>query len=166
MRTGLFLHFQMLAQYNRVANERMYERCSYLEAAEYLKQREGSFGSIHGLLNHLLLADRIWMARFEGEGKQTPPLDTILFDDFENLWSARREEDIRIEEYFKQLSPDFMDRSFHYTNSQVRPMIETAQVAVAHFFNHQTHHRGQLHVMLSQTPVPPPSVDLHRIMNP
>src|SRR5579875_2143523 len=70
MRTGLFLHFQMLAQYNRVANERMYERCSYLEAAEYLKQRKGSFGSIHGLLNHLLLADRYGWRALKAKGNK------------------------------------------------------------------------------------------------
>ena len=52
-------HFQMLARYNRIANERLYERCGQLDSAEYRKQRQGSFGSIHGLLNHILLGDRI-----------------------------------------------------------------------------------------------------------
>jgi uncharacterized damage-inducible protein DinB len=61
----LVAHFQMLARYNKIANERLFEACARLEPAEYRKQRQGSFGSIHGLLNHLLLGDQIWMARFE-----------------------------------------------------------------------------------------------------
>jgi len=67
-------YFRMLARYNRIANERVFERCSLLDEAEYRKERRGSLGSIHGLLNHILLGDRIWMARFEGEGRLTPAL--------------------------------------------------------------------------------------------
>ena len=93
-------YFRMIAGYNRVANERLFERCAQLDSVEYRKQRQGSFGSIHGLLNHILLGDRIWMARFEGKGHSTPPLNTILFDGFSCLRSARIEEDIRIEMFF------------------------------------------------------------------
>ncbi len=59
--------FRMLARYNRIANERLYEKCGQLDPVEYQRQRQGSFGSIHALLNHLLLGDRIWMSRFSGE---------------------------------------------------------------------------------------------------
>ena len=159
-------YFRMIAGYNRVANERLFERCAQLDSVEYRKQRQGSFGSIHGLLNHILLGDRIWMARFEGKGHSTPPLNTILFDGFSGLRSARIEEDTRIEVFFEHLEADFLCRSIRYTNSQGKEYIEEAPVAVSHFFNHQTHHRGQVHVMLSQTRVPPPSLDLHRIVNP
>ena len=58
-------HFQMLALYNRIANERLYATCTQLSDAEYRKPRPGSFGSIHGLLNHILLGDRRWMGLFE-----------------------------------------------------------------------------------------------------
>lgn len=156
----------MLALYNRIANERIYECCSHLEPVEYMKQRQGSFGSIHGLLNHMLLADRIWMARFVGEGKETPALNTVLFNDFSELRSARVEQDRSIEGFFQNVRTDFLDLSFQYINSEGRSRIETALVAVSHFFNHQTHHRGQVHVMLSQTTVQTPSLDLHRIVNP
>ena len=57
-------------------------------------------------------------------------------------------------------------RSFAYTNNQGKDYVETAHVACTHLFNHQTHHRGHVHVMLSQTAVAPPSLDLHRIVNP
>ena len=162
----LLAHFQMLARYNRLANERLYAACALLDDAEYRKQRPGSFGSIHGLLNHILLADRIWMARLQGEGRTTPALNTVLCDDFPELRAARTAQDAQMEAFFQTAGPEFLTRSFSYRNSRGLEYSEQAPVAVAHMFNHQTHHRGQVHVMLSQTPVPPPSLDLHRIINP
>jgi uncharacterized damage-inducible protein DinB len=159
-------HFQMLAHYNRVANERLYSKCAELSDAEYRRQRQGSFGSIHGLLNHVLLGDGIWMARFEGRGQATPPLNTILFENFPSLRDARTEQDARIEKFFAELSASFFEQRLSYRNNQGKDYTESASVACSHFFNHQTHHRGQIHVMLSQTSVTPPSLDLHRIVNP
>lgn len=165
-KNDLASHFQMLARYNRIANERIYEQCAQLDEAEYRKKRQGSFGSIHALLNHILLGDRIWMARFEGGGQTTPPLREILFDEFRRLRSARREQDARIEAFFASPPEGFLEGSLRYTNSRGIEYDEKTSVAVSHFFNHQTHHRGQVHLMLSQTPVAPPSLDLHRIINP
>ncbi len=162
----LLAHFRMLALCNRVANQRLFEACRRLNPVEYRKQRLGSFGSVHGLLNHILLGDRIWMARFDSKGRTAPALNTVLFDGFLDLCSARVEEDTKIEMFFGCLEPEFFLRSVRYTNSQGKEYEEEASVAVSHFFNHQTHHRGQVHVMLSQTPVQPPSLDLHRIINP
>ena len=162
----LVAHFQMLARYNRIANERLYGACSTLDAAEYRKQRQGSFGSIHALLNHIMLGDRIWMARFEGAGRTTPPLSAILYDEFSDLWAARNLEDARIERFFACLEANVLDRSLEYTNSLGKDYVEEMPVAISHLFNHQTHHRGQVHVMLSQASVPPPSLDMHRIINP
>jgi uncharacterized damage-inducible protein DinB len=159
-------HFQLLARYNRIANERIYSRCAELTDEEYRKHRQGSFGSIHALLNHMLLGDRIWMARFEGGGNATPPLHTVLFEDFAALRSAREEQDAHIEAFFGSLAAEALKSSFAYVNSQGKSYVDIAPVAFSHFFNHQTHHRGQIHVMLSQTPVAPPSLDLHRIINP
>jgi len=168
-------HFQILARYNRVANERLYEACAQLSDEERRRQRAGSFGSIHALLNHLLLGDRIWMTRFVaasdasrpgGAGRMTPPLDTILFENFDDLRRARAAKDASIETFFSNLHDDACAQSFAYINNQGKHYVEPALVAFSHFFNHQTHHRGQIHVMLSQTAVAPPSLDLHRIINP
>src|SRR5579883_3600400 len=93
-------HFRILARYNTIANQRLYEACSQLDDSEYRQSRKGSFGSIHALLNHILLGDRIWMSRFEGGGRTTPPLATILYDEFPALREARVEEDARIERFF------------------------------------------------------------------
>jgi uncharacterized damage-inducible protein DinB len=158
-------HFQLLGRYNCIANERLFAACAQLDDAEY-RNRAGSFGSIHGLLNHILLGDRRWLALFENGERCTPPLNQILYDDFSGLRSARAREDKRIESFFAGLDAAFWDRSFAYTNNQGKDYVETAHVACSHLFNHQTHHRGQVHVMLSQTSTPAPSLDLYRILNP
>ena len=156
----------MLARYNRGANEQLYEQISQLDEAEYRRERQVSFGSIHAVLNHILLGDQIWMSRFAGKGAKTPPLNAILCDTFTALKDARLEQDQQIELFFEQSDGDFLRKPLRYTNSQGKEYTESAPLAVLHFFNHQTHHRGQLHVMLSQTDVKPPSLDLHRILNP
>ena len=162
----MLAHFRTLAHYNRIANQRLFATVAELEDAEYRKQRAGSFGSIHGLLNHILLGDRIWMARFEGGGESTPRLSTVLFEEFPALRTAREAQDVVIESFFERMDSGFLARSFAYVNNAGRDYVEAAGVPVAHFFNHQTHHRGQVHVMLSQAGVQPPSLDLHRIVNP
>jgi len=163
---NLVTHFQMLARYNRMANERLFAKCAQLDDAEYRKRRAGSFGSIHGLLNHILLGDRRWIGLFESGERVTPPLSQILYDDFCGLRNARAREDSRIEVFFAGIDDAFWTQSFAYTNNQGKDYVESAHVACSHLFNHQTHHRGQVHVLLSQTTVPPPSLDLHRIVNP
>jgi uncharacterized damage-inducible protein DinB len=97
---NLTAHFQMLARYNRIANERLFAQCAQLDDAQYRKPRAGSFGSIHALLNHILLGDRRWMGLFETGEPVTPPLNQILYDDFSGLRSARAREDARIESFF------------------------------------------------------------------
>jgi uncharacterized damage-inducible protein DinB len=130
----LVAHFQMLARYNRIANERLYGACSKLDAAEYRKQRQGSFGSIHALLNHIMLGDRIWMARFECAGRTTPALSTILYDEFSDLWAARKVEDARIERFFAGLEANVLGRSLEYTNSLGKDYVEEMPVAISHLF--------------------------------
>jgi len=159
-------HFRLLARYNRIANERLYEKCDELSDGEYRAQRRGSFGSIHALLNHMLLGDRIWMSRFMGEGQTTPWLATILYDDFTELRSARAREDSGIEGFFTTIDETFLEKTLSYTNSKGVHYTDPMLNAVLHMFNHQTHHRGQVHVMLSQTEIQPPSLDMHRILNP
>ena len=156
----------MLARYNRIANERLYGRCADLDDVEHRKPRRGSPGSIHGLLNHILLGDQIWMALFEGQEKAAPARDTILFDNFHAPRAARVARDARIHAFFEGVVDALLAGRFSYTNHQGRDYVEAAPVAVGHVFNHQTHHRGQAHAMLSQTEVPPPALDLHRIINP
>ena len=89
-------YFAMFALYNRWANERLYEAARGVPDADYRADRGAFFGSLHGTLNHILVADRIWMRRFTGEGPVQTRLDEILFDDLHDLEVARRLEDERI----------------------------------------------------------------------
>ena len=119
--------------------------------ADYRADRGAFFKSLHGTLNHLLVGDRIWMRRFTGAGAVPPSLDAILYDDFEALRAARRSEDTLISRYIARLS----DRRPRPAPSATAPLCNPADIeqslapALDHFFNHQTHHRGQAHALLS-----------------
>jgi uncharacterized damage-inducible protein DinB len=82
-------HFRTMAGYNRLANERLYDACARLPDAARKRDRRGFFGSIHGTLNHIMVGDRIWLARFAGREMPSTGLDAILFDDFHELRAAR-----------------------------------------------------------------------------
>ena len=140
----------MFAAYNRWANERLYEAAGKLPEEEYRANRGAFFGSLHGTLNHLLVADRIWMRRFTGEGPVQTQLDEILFDDLASLAGERRDEDERIIAYIEGLNESDLAAPFTY-RTIVNPTDITQPLApaLAHFFNHQTHHRGQAHALVT-----------------
>ena len=162
----LIQHFQSLARYNTLANQRIYEACAQLTEAERQQVRPAFFKSIHGTLNHILLGDRIWLGRFEGTTMPSTGLDAVLYPDFEPLRSARIVEDRRIESFAAGLTEAFLSQTFDYVNNQGQSRADPALVLVAHLFNHQTHHRGQVHDLLTQTIVAPPVLDLHRVLFP
>ncbi len=159
-------HFQTLARYNRIVNERLYSACAEISDEEFRRERFGSFGSIHHTLNHILVADRIWMGRFECRGEIPASPSTILHYDLPSLREARVSEDTRIEGFISRLTDDALRAHFSYRNTTGQPFEDPLHVLVGHMFNHQTHHRGQIHVMLSQTGLKPLSLDMHRIINP
>jgi len=163
---ALVRNFRMLARYNALANRRLYEACAHLPDAERKRRRPAFFGSIHGTLNHLMVGDRIWLARFAGEEASSTNLDAILYEDFGELREAREEEDSRIEAFAAGLDERFLKGTIRYVNNDGRTLEDPVELLVAHFFNHQTHHRGQVHDMLTQTEVPPPVLDLHRVIRP
>ncbi len=142
--------YLMFAGYNSWCNERLYAAASGLNEADYRADRGAFFKSVHGTLNHLLTGDRIWMQRFTGEGELPASLDAILYDDFETLRAARRAEDARISRYIEALSDADLTGAIRY-RTFVNPASIEQQLAPAldHFFNHQTHHRGQAHALLS-----------------
>jgi len=159
-------YFQLLARYNTVANDRVYAACAALDDAQYRRDSAASFGSIHRTLNHIMVGDRIWMGRFEGVASGITRLDALLYDDLPALAEARRREDRRIEEYTARLTAETVASTLHYTNMAGRQFDDSMAMLLGHMFNHQTHHRGQIHVMLSEAGVRGLSLDLHRIANP
>jgi uncharacterized damage-inducible protein DinB len=154
------------ALYNRLANERLYAACAALSDQERRRDLGAFFKSVHGTLNHLLLGDRIWMTRFEGGAHPSTGLDAILFDDFAALRIARADMDGRIEAFFAVPPPGFLERSLQYVNNAGVESQDPVPVILPHFFNHQTHHRAQVHTLLSQLGRAPPVLDLHRVLRP
>ena len=156
------------ARYNTLANQRLYAAASDPPDAERKRDVGAFFGSLHGTLNHLLIGDRIWMARFEGGTAPSTGLDAIVHDSFEALSEARIAMDARIEAFFAAPPSGFFERPFRYINNEGRVFEDPPSLILPHFFNHQTHHRGQAHAILSQlglgrrTPV----LDMHRVLKP
>jgi uncharacterized damage-inducible protein DinB len=142
--------YVMFAGYNAWCNERLYDAAAKVSEADYRADRGAFFKSLHGTLNHLLVADRIWMKRFTGAGDQPPSLDAILYDEFEALRAARRSQDVLINRYVARLSELDLAATIRYRTLVNPQTIEQAlSPALDHFFNHQTHHRGQAHALLS-----------------
>jgi uncharacterized damage-inducible protein DinB len=153
--------FVTMAGYNAWCNERVYDAVARLSDADYRADRGAFFKSVHGTLNHLLVADRIWMKRFTGEGETPNRLDAILFEDFAELRAARQKEDERIVAYVDRLSdPDLAGRIRYRTIVNPSEFEQSLVSALAHFFNHQTHHRGQVHCLLTGLGLDAPSLDL------
>ncbi|MFL5255924.1 MAG: DinB family protein [Rhodopila sp.] len=142
-------YFDQLAQYNRWANRRLYDDAASLPEEDRKRPVGLFFGSVHATLNHLLVADYIWMRRMTGEGPQPERLNQILHEDFTELRAAREQEDGRILEFVTLLDEPGYDRILEYQNSTGRTFQQKLGPALAHFFNHQTHHRGQVHAGLT-----------------
>ena len=142
--------YKMFAGYNGWCNERLYDAAATVSDADYRADRGAFFKSLHGTLNHLLLGDRIWMHRFTGEGELPKSLDAILYDDFAALRAARRAMDASISRYIDGLSEADLSRTIRYrTYTNPTDIEQKLAPALDHFFNHQTHHRGQAHALLT-----------------
>ncbi len=151
--------FDELATYNRWANRRVYDDAATLPDDVRKRPIGLFFSSIHGTLNHMLVADYIWMRRFTGEGPQPERLNQILHDDFAALRVAREAEDERIFRFVTTV-PDFR-REIAYQNSSGRTFRQGLAPALNHFFNHQAHHRGQIHAGMTIVGIrEPASLDL------
>jgi uncharacterized damage-inducible protein DinB len=154
-------HFRMFAAYNRWANALVYDAAAALTEDERTRGSGAFFGSLLGTLNHLLVADRIWMKRFTGEGEAPKALDAVLFADFARLRAAREAEDARIVSWVETLTPKALAGRFTYmTVTDLRTVSQRLAPALAHFFNHQTHHRGQAHMILTTLGKPSLVLDL------
>jgi uncharacterized damage-inducible protein DinB len=142
-------HYQAFARYNAWANRRLYDAAGELTDTEYRADRGAFFKSMHGTLNHLLTADQVWMQRFTGEGPAPDRLDMIHHEQLAELRRAREAEDQRIIDYVDGLTEARLGGTIRYRRVSTPDEFEQALApALAHFFNHQTHHRGQAHSIL------------------
>jgi uncharacterized damage-inducible protein DinB len=154
-------HLRRMARYNQWANRRLCAACGELDPAAYEQARPAFFGSIHGTLNHLLVADRLWLARIEGLPPPALKLDDRPCASLGELREAREIEDARIVRLTEGLDEQRLATTVHY-RLVTRPEAAATPMHLCwlHLFNHQTHHRGQVHDQLSQTEVAPPPLDL------
>lgn len=154
-------HFMMFAAYNQWANQRLYDAAAHLSDEEFNRDTGAFFGSMMRTLNHILTADRIWMKRFTGEGQAPSSLDAILYKALPPLHSAREAEDKRIIDWVGGMSEKALAGRFSYmTLSDMRTVSQRVAPALSHFFNHQTHHRGQAHMVLTVLGRPAVPLDL------
>ena len=160
-----------LARYNRWMNDKLYAVTATLSDETRKRDVGAFFKSIHGTLNHLLLADRVWLGRVTGaavpSGFMGPggirTLDQELYSDFEDLRRERALTDDELSAWVSRLTEErlagplvFMRRG----QQQEAPLWSV----VAHLFNHQTHHRGQITTLLTQQGVDPGVTDLFAML--
>jgi len=157
----LSLHYQMFGRYNTWANKRLYDAAAQLSLEQYRADGGAFFKSVHGTLNHLLATDRIWMQRFTGSGTAPDRLDAILFETLDELLPAREAEDRRIVDFVDGLDDTRLAGSIRYRRVSSPEVFEQPLApALAHWFNHQTHHRGQVHALLTGLVGRAPELDL------
>jgi uncharacterized damage-inducible protein DinB len=154
-------HFVSLAMYNKWANGRLYDMASALPDEAYRRNVGAYFASLHGTLNHLLTSDRIWLRRLTGSGEHPSTLNAIVFDDLPSLRAARQLDDDRIVNMVRGFDEAAFEKAFEYSSLDGVPHRERLREVLAHLFNHQTHHRGQAHAILTALGVrEPDSLDL------
>lgn len=154
-------YFRMFARYNQWANQRLYAASATLPEAEYLKPRAAFFGSLHATLNHILVGDRVWMGRITGRPTaDIRALNQILYAELAGLRVARAAEDAQIVNMTEAMDEPTLNSTLRYKNMTGESQQTPMRFVLAHVFNHQTHHRGQAHALLSQAGAKPPPLDL------
>ncbi|MBF0248803.1 MAG: damage-inducible protein DinB [Alphaproteobacteria bacterium] len=156
---------QIMARYNRWANRRVYDCVAGLDDDAYRRDRGAFFGSIHATLNHLLVVDRLWTSRILGDYHGIKSLDQILHDEFDALRGARSAMDDHIVRVVDRLCVGLdggLDKEILYRMiSGGDKHASPARHILLTLFNHQTHHRGQVHCLLTQAGVEnPPELDV------
>lgn len=155
-----------LARYNRFMNDSLYALAATLSDEERKRDVGAFFASIHGTFNHLLVADRIWLARFTGasvpDGMMGPgirSLDQVLHADFEELRRERAITDDDLSAWVSELTDERLAAPLVFAR-RGRQQSAPLWWSVAHVFNHQTHHRGQITTVLTQLGHDPGVTDL------
>lgn len=168
----LLEHYQAMARYNHWMNEKLYDLCESIPDRTRKRDMGAFFRSIHGTWNHILLADHAWMIRFTGDSEafrfrvangepiEVRSLDQELYADFGFLRSVRQQTDRQIGQWVDGLNEDRLREPLRYQTSSGEEHEHPMWWAVSHFFNHQTHHRGQVTTLLKQLGVDPGVTDL------
>lgn len=160
---SLRVNFELMATYNRWINEQVYKAARQLPNDVLVQDKGAFFNSILGTLNHIMVGDLIWLQRFAEHPSHflslddirlmTGPatLDTMLFNDIAKLQEARVKVDDCIYDFVIELTDTVLSSSLDYYNTQGEAQSRPLAQLIQHFFNHQTHHRGQVTTLLSQS---------------
>jgi uncharacterized damage-inducible protein DinB len=155
-------HFELMARYNQWMNAKIYDASSRLDTTALHADKGAFFGSVFGTLNHLLVADTIWLKRFAEHQPGLHSLDPVrpmphpyslsepLHGDFKALRAARQAMDDVIVGFCVEAGDDDYARALNYTNRSGEVLIAPLGSLMQHFFNHQAHHRGQVTTLLTQ----------------
>jgi uncharacterized damage-inducible protein DinB len=165
-------HVRLMADYNRWMNRRLVAACAALPPDALAQDRGAFFGSVLGTLNHLAVADSLWLRRFEHPGHwdtlraalEWLPRPTGLRDapaaDIATYAVLRERVDTLIVDWCAELIFNDLDRVLAYRNMAGDAKQRQLGPLLSHFFNHQTHHRGQVTTLLFQAGVDPGVTDL------
>jgi uncharacterized damage-inducible protein DinB len=157
-------YVRLMARYNTWQNKQLADILQAVDDADAKADQGAFFGSIHATLNHLLWADQIWMSRFDpsvdAPGASIP--DSVDVTPSLAVWEgARSVLDGKIRYWAQSLSNlDLTEHLTWYSGAAGTTMSKPLALCVMHFFNHQTHHRGQVHAMLTAQGQKAPVSDL------
>lgn len=152
-----------MARYNAWQNKQLRAAFETVSEAELRKERKAFFGSLMKTANHLLWGDTIWMSRFDGgPGPSVGPEKHAEFTPTPAVWAGERfKMDARILKWADRLrAVDLKGDLKWYSGTLKQEVSKPLDLCIAGFFNHQTHHRGQIHAMLTAAGATAPVTDL------
>lgn len=155
-------HVQLLARYNRAANDRLYEACAQVDPIALERPSAAPFGTVLGLLEHVIAADEVWLARFEGDASARLPSREARRP-LGELRAVRTELDARIATFVVGLPAERLGQPILSVNSSGVASRRPLSNFLAHMFNHQTHHRAQVQVLLREAGVTGVVLDLYKL---
>lgn len=157
----MLLDLPTAARYNAWANKRLYAVAEQLSAEEINKDRRGFFKSILGTLNHILLADLIYRERLEKKPTAFSRLDAIIHDEMNNLKSAQFQQDNWYLKFCNDMDPKELEGTLSFDTVETGEFFSLPlRMCLTNLFQHQIHHRGQTHHMLSHAGLEPPPLDV------
>ncbi|MEO0460375.1 MAG: DinB family protein [Myxococcota bacterium] len=156
-------YLRTMAVYNAELNRRVYGAAGRLTDGVRRKDGGAFFRSIHGTLAHVLWADRVWLSRFGlGQRPDEPIRESSHYAGaFEELWSERQAFDEKIVEWAASMTPNDIEGDLEWFSGALQETIRKPRaVCLMQVFNHQTHHRGQVHALLTRAGEDPGATDL------
>jgi uncharacterized damage-inducible protein DinB len=161
-------YVQTMARYNAWQNGSLYAAAATLTDGARRLDRGAFWRSIQGTLNHVLWGDRTWMSRFAGWPKPELVMGASVatVEDFVTLRAEREQADAGVTAWAAEVSQDWLGQDMSwFSGAAKREMTGPRWLLVSHMFNHQTHHRGQVHAMLTAAGARPEDTDLMLLLS-